>query len=108
MGSEGEASTASGAPARDALLRGFLIRLLYGTLGVAVVVVIRPDFLGQNLHLLVGTAAAYLLVCLAGAAFDASGTKGSRMPSPPKASAARALSLAAFATAILLLWLSRS
>jgi len=63
---------------------GFLTRLLYGYLGFLLVLLIRPDFLGQDLHMLAIPVAIYLGVCLLGGATDAYLGEGPKEPSLPK------------------------
>jgi hypothetical protein len=90
-----------------AFARGFLIRMLYGSPGVLFVVLIRPDFLGENLHLLVAAIAAYLLVCLAGGAADATVGRTTSRLSLPMGRALTISSLVLLVMSLVLLWQGR-
>jgi hypothetical protein len=53
-------------------VKGFLLRLLYGAIGLPLICMIRPDFLDERKReALTFAASAYLVVCLAGAIYDA-------------------------------------
>lgn len=55
-----------------AFIKGFLLRLVYGSLALPLLVLIRPDFLGENRIALIGGCAFYLIICIAGGIYDAS------------------------------------
>lgn len=86
---------------------GFVTRLLYGFLGFLLVVLVRPDFLGQNLHQLVMTVAIYLVVCLGGGASDAFVGREPRRPSLPKGTTRDILVLVLLVLILISLWLGR-
>jgi len=65
--------------AGNAFVRGFLIRLLHGTVGILIVLLLRPDLLGEKRHILLGSIVFYLLVCIAGGAYDAATRKTRRV-----------------------------
>ena len=89
--------------AKHAFARGFLIRVLYGALGFAGVVLVRPSFLGEELQLLVWSIGAYLFVCLAGGVADAVARK--RRELFPKPWPARStVTLVLYGVLLLVLW----
>jgi hypothetical protein len=104
---EDDASGASAVTGRSAFTRGFLVRLAYGSLGILAVILVRPDFLGEDLHLLVWGVGAYLLVCLAGGVLDAAAGKPRRLQLLPKARAVDGLWLVLFVVVLFLLWQGR-
>lgn len=92
-----------GITAKHAFARGFLIRVLYGALGLLGMVLVRPSFLGEELQLLVLSIGAYLLVCLAGGVADA--VAGNRRELFPKRWPVRStLALVLYGVLLLALW----
>ena len=57
--------------------RGFFIRLLYGSLAIPILLLVRPDFITEDASPLVFGSCAYLVVCVLGGAYDAA-TKQTR------------------------------
>lgn len=53
-------------------LRGFFIRLLYGSFAIPVLILIRPGFFGENASALILGLCFYLVVCIGGGAYDVS------------------------------------
>lgn len=102
-----ESSATSALPVWSVIARGFLTRLLYGCVGFFLVLLVRPDFLGQNLHLLVGAVATYLLVCLVGGASDAFVGEGPKEPSLPKGTTKDILFLVLLVLVLIALWQGR-
>jgi len=49
---------------------GFFIRLLYGSLALPFLALIRPDLFGEKYMAMVFAVSFFLLVCLAGGAYD--------------------------------------
>jgi len=79
---EGNASepVSKKADAKITFVRGFLLRALCGIVGMAVVVLVRPDFLREKFnHVFWFSAGLYLCVCIAGGAFDAMRGKAVRL-----------------------------
>jgi hypothetical protein len=54
----------------NAFLRGFLLRLLYGSFALPILALIAPSLFGEQLHILPGTLACYLAICVAGGVHD--------------------------------------
>jgi len=105
MAFERQPAEASAAAAGRTVVRGLLVRMAYGAIGFGAVMLIRPDFLGKNQHLLVSSIAAYLLVCLAGGIVDATGKTASDLRWLPRQGTARVLSGLAVVVALVVLWL---
>lgn len=53
------------------LVRGFLIRLVYGSLAIPILLIVRPDLFHEHRDALTFAAYAYLVVCALGGAYDA-------------------------------------
>jgi hypothetical protein len=53
-------------------LRGFFIRLLYGSLGIPILFIFRPEFFSENTFPLVYGLCIYSAVCIAGGIYDVS------------------------------------
>lgn len=58
--------------ASSTFVKGFLLRLLYGSLAVPFLVWVHPEFLGKALFNLLTVYAAYTGLCLAGGLYDVS------------------------------------
>jgi hypothetical protein len=74
---EGAGLPEGGSPARDApspgraFIQGFLVRGLYGLLGLAVVAVIRPDIYVDHREIVWFAVGLYVVVCTVGGVYDA-------------------------------------
>jgi len=80
MIAEDEISTLPPTTAARAFFRGFLIRLLYGSPALPIMLLIRPDWLRENSRiLLLGALPFYLFICLAGGAYDATSGNSRRI-----------------------------
>jgi len=55
-----------------AFVKGFLIRLLYGSLAVPFLAWLHPEFLGEAWLRLLTTFALFSMICVAGGIYDAS------------------------------------
>ena len=85
-------------------LRGFLIRLVYGLLGILLIAFIRPDLFSEKLTRILAPLSVYLLICLAGGAFDAATrpTREIKLFQKPKL-----VYVVIFLIVMIRLWLSR-
>jgi hypothetical protein len=72
MFTDQETSSLPPISAVGAFVKGFLIRLCYGSLALPFLVILKPALFGERRGALIGGFALYLLVCLAGGIYDVS------------------------------------
>lgn len=86
--------------------RGFFIRLVYGSLALPFIALVRPDFFGERFGFFSISFAVYLIICVAGGFYDVE-TREQRRTEFKLFVRPKGKDLFVFAAVLIFLWVTR-